>query len=198
MFAELLKFLSLHVDLKQEDYLLLLSKLEQRNYPKKSMLINIGEVESNLHFIQKGLARKFFYRNKDEIITHIVKEGGIISSAASFFSQQPSRYAIEALEPTQVYSISKEKLEELFALDNKWEMVGRVITTSFLIRQEQFLMDNIRLTVKERFKKFMTENPDLLQRVPQKQLAGYLNIKQETFSRMKHLMFDQLNNPVSH
>ena len=49
-------------------------------------------------------------------------------------------------------------------------------------------MDNIRFSTRERFVKFMNENTDLIQRVPQKYLASYLNIKPETFSRLKHLM----------
>jgi hypothetical protein len=46
----------------------------------------------------------------------------------------------------------------------------------------------MRLNSHERFIHFIKENPDLLQRVPQKYLASYLNIKPETFSRLKHLL----------
>jgi len=34
----------------------------------------------------------------------------------------------------------------------------------------------------------VTKNHDIMQRVPQKYLASYLNIKPETFSRFKHLL----------
>jgi hypothetical protein len=34
----------------------------------------------------------------------------------------------------------------------------------------------------------MESHPDMLQRVPQKYIASYLNIKPETFSRLKHLI----------
>jgi hypothetical protein len=43
-------------------------------------------------------------------------------------------------------------------------------------------------TPRERFIYFVNRNPELLQRVPQKYLASYLNIKPETFSRFKHLV----------
>ena len=191
MVSGLFNFLNQYARVTDEDFQLLMSKLDLNNYNKKDRLIEIGQVEDRLHFIGKGLVRKFFYRDNEEVITQVLKEGNIISSTASFLSRKASQYTIEALEPTTTFSITSDKLETLYSLGNKWESIGRVITAHFLIQQEMLLMDNIRLTVKERFKKFMQENPDLLQRVPQKQLASYLNIKQETFSRMKHLMYDK-------
>ena len=59
----------------------------------------------------------------------------------------------------------------------------------FLLEKEYLLLDSIRYTPRERFLHFMKEQPDLLQRVPQKYLASYLDIKPETFSRLKHLMY---------
>jgi CRP-like cAMP-binding protein len=191
MIAEIFNFLNQYTAISREDFEVLMGKLELRNYGKKVKLTDIGEVENRMHFIMKGLTRKFFYRDNDEVITQIIQEGHLISSTASFFSRQPSTYIVEALEPTTTYSITFDDLESLYAAENKWENFGRVITTNFLLVQERLLMDNIRLSVKDRFKAFMLENPDLLQRVPQKQLASYLNIKQETFSRMKHLMYDK-------
>jgi hypothetical protein len=44
------------------------------------------------------------------------------------------------------------------------------------------------MSPRERFLNFVTKNPELMQRVPQKYLASYLNIKPETFSRFKHLL----------
>ena len=191
MFSGLLNFINQHTPVTPEDFQTLVSTLVMNRYDKKTRLIEIGQVENNMHFVAKGLIRRFFYRGNEEVITQIIKEGGLAGSAASFLSRQPSKYVVETLEPSQVFSISFDRLELLYAKGNKWEKFGRLITTHFLLQQELLLMDNIRLTVKEGFKKFMRENPDLLQRVPQKQLASYLNIKQETFSRMKHLMYDK-------
>ena len=184
-------FLNQHTAVSEDDFRLLMSKVTTRNYNKKERLTEIGEVEDRLHFISKGLIRKFFYRDNEEVITQIIKQGTIISSTASFFSRKPSQYILEAMEPSETVSITYDDLESLYGLGNTWEKIGRVITTHFLRQQEQLLMDNIRLTVRERFKKFMNENPELIQKVPQKQLASYLNIKQETFSRMKHLLYDR-------
>ena len=191
MIAGIFNFLNQHTTVTEAEFQFLMTKATSDNFNKKDRITGIGEVENRMHYIGKGLVRKFFYRDNEEVITQFVKEGGLISSTASFFSRKPSGYIVEAMEPTTTFSISYDDLESLYSLGNKWEKIGRIITTHFLLQQEILLMDNIRLTVKERFKKFMNENPDLIQRVPQKQLASYLNIKQETFSRMKHLMYDK-------
>jgi hypothetical protein len=55
-------------------------------------------------------------------------------------------------------------------------------------------MQMVKMTPRERFLNFVMKNPELLQRVPQKHLASYLNIKPETFSRFKHLLRSNSSN----
>jgi CRP-like cAMP-binding protein len=183
--------MSHHVGVTDDEFAFLLTKLEHCSFQKKEVLTNIGEIENYLYFIEKGLVRRYFYKGDEEIVAHIVKEGGVIGSSASFFSRQPSHYKLETLEPTTAYRMSLANREEIFSLGNKWEKLGRLVTAGYLIQQEQMIYDTTCLTVRQRFVKFMKENPDLILRVPQKQLASYLNIKQETFSRLKHLMTEK-------
>jgi hypothetical protein len=92
------------------------------------------------------------------------------------------------MEGITAVAIHKADLEELFRSEKKWERFGRIITTHFLLQQEQHILDTSRFTQRERFVRFVNQHPGLVQRVPQKYLASYLNIKPETFSRMKHLL----------
>lgn len=137
----------------------------------------------------KGLVRKYFIKGKEQIVKHIGKEGTILSSSVSFFYKEPSKFVLETIEPTVLASISSDNLEKLYQSDNKWEKLGRLMMADFLIEKEYLLLDSIRFSPRERFLRFMKEQPDLLQRVPQKYLASYLEIKPETFSRLKHLMY---------
>jgi CRP-like cAMP-binding protein len=183
---QLLKSLNPFVAVSPQDVGELVSQMEVRHYEKNVKLTDIGETEQHMYFILNGLVRKFFYKGKNEVITHFAKEGEIISSSASFFSGTPSKYVVETLVPTSAMFITKQKLEGLYKSSKKWEKLGRIMTAHYLIKQESRQLDNIRYSTKERFVKFMNENPDLVQRVPQKWLASFLNIKPETFSRLKH------------
>jgi len=191
MISSLRDYLNQFVQLTDEEFRLLMSKLEACKFQKRELLTNTGEVENYLYFIERGLVKRCFLKNDEVIVSHIAKEGGIIGATPSFFSRQPSRYMVEALEPTTALRISHSNLEQLYTHSKTWEKLGRVITAGYLIQQEQILYDTTCLTVRQRFVKFMKENPDLILRVPQKLLASYLNIKQETFSRLKHLMTEK-------
>ena len=188
MINDLLTFLNKFVKVSIEDFAELITWAEPRQFEKKAMLTKPGDVEEHMYFITSGLIRKYFLKRDQEIITHLVKEGGIIGSGESFLTGKPSKYFVETLEPTTAFAISREKLEDMYRSSKKWEKLGRIMTTQYFLVQEMRIMDNIRYSTRERFVKFMKENTDLLQRVPQKYLASYLNIKPETFSRLKHLM----------
>jgi CRP-like cAMP-binding protein len=188
MLGQFKTYLSQYVDISPAEFSLLEPLLEVRHYDKKVKLIDIGEPEGYLNFVVKGLARKFFYKGRDEVITQIAKEGDLVSSSVSFLSSTPSTYVVDTIEPTIFISLSKQSIEQLYGVHTKWQRAGRLITTDLLIQKENWELDRLKYTTKERFVRFVTSNGDLFQRVPQKYLASYLNIQPETFSRLKHFL----------
>jgi CRP-like cAMP-binding protein len=188
MLAGFQDYFGRYIDLAEEDIRLLSGLIEMRTYDKRVRIVDIGEIEQYLSFVTKGLLRKYFIRDKEEVITQIIKEGEVVVSSVSYFSNTPSRYIIETIEPTTVVSLTQANLEKLFAMGDKWEKMGRLMMTDFLVEREYWLLDNINCTPRQRFFRFIKEEPELLKRVPQKWLASYLNIKPETFSRLKLLI----------
>jgi CRP-like cAMP-binding protein len=178
------RFAPISADLEEQ----LSVSTEQKNFDKKVLLTRIGDIENNIYFIVKGLVRVYFLKGKTEIIVHLAKEGEMAGAVASYFSGDPSRYFVETMEPVTAVIISKKASEELYSQNKEWEKIGRIVTAHYVVQQEMRIMDNIRYNTSERFTRFMQNNTDLLQRVPQKYLASYLNIKPETFSRLKKLM----------
>lgn len=187
MVEGLKSYLSRYVSLSEDDLQLLSSMVQVRNYDKKVVLVSEGEVETHFNFIVKGLARKYFVHDNDEVITQIAKEGEVICSSVSFFTQDVSAYYVETIEPTTFLSVTREHIEKLYALDKKWQKMGRLIITDLFIQKEYWEQERIRYNIQERFIRFLASNADLFQRVPQKYLASYLHIQPETFSRLKHL-----------
>ena len=188
MLEKIRQFISQHIELTEEEFQKLASKLHPVSFEKKTKLVEIGQVSTTFYFVLKGISRRYFYRGKQEVITHLIKEGGMMGSIISFLTGEPSRYALETLEPVTALALTKKDLEELFDSDRKWDKFGRKIITAFFLQTENQILDNIRYSTKERFINFMKQNPDLVLRVPQKYLASYLEIQPETFSRLKHLM----------
>ncbi|MEO6914434.1 MAG: Crp/Fnr family transcriptional regulator [Chitinophagaceae bacterium] len=184
MYSYLLRF----IDLTDEEFKEISGLVELRHFNKKTKLIGIGEHERYMSFVVSGLVRKFFYRNNEEVITQIAKEGEFICSSVSFLDGSASEYVVESIEASSVISMSVENMEKLYEISPKMERLGRLVIIDWLIQKECWDNDRIKLSPKERFLDFMNQSPDLYSRVPQKFLASYLNIKPETFSRYKHLI----------
>jgi CRP-like cAMP-binding protein len=182
------KYLIRFVDISNEEFAYLSKFVEVRYLNKKVQLVSVGEKEKYVNFLIKGLVRKFFYRQKEEVITQIAKEGDLICSSVSFLSGHNSDYVVETIEPTTVLSISAENMEKIYSLSYRMERLGRLVIIDWLLQKEYWENERIKQGPKERFLNFISNNPDLLIRVPQKYLASYLNIKPETFSRYKHLL----------
>jgi CRP-like cAMP-binding protein len=174
--------------LNDEDFALLASKIVVRNFEKHIQLIRPGETERYMNFVAKGLVRMYFYKGRTEVVTVLARERELVSASASFLSGEPSNYFVETLEPTTLLSITREDLEEVYRRSPRVERLGRLMTTQFVLQKEEWEHEYMRLDTRERFIRFVERDPELIERVPQKYLASYLNMKPETFSRLKHLV----------
>ncbi|HLX93998.1 MAG TPA: Crp/Fnr family transcriptional regulator [Puia sp.] len=188
MSSVLKKFVAKYIKLSEDDFNALSSMVEVRNFEKHENIIVPGQTEKYINLVVKGLVRKYFIKGIEEKVTYIAKENFLINSMGSFLSESPSIYCLEAIEPTTLLSITKKNLENLYDTHHSIERLSRLVLTSLFIQKERQEYNQVKMSVRERFVQFMENNADLLQRVPQKYLASYLNIKPETFSRMKHLL----------
>jgi CRP-like cAMP-binding protein len=159
-----------------------------RKFAKKEVITRAGDVENYFNFITRGLVRKYYKKGNNEINTQISIEGHLILSQESFHSRRPSEYCVETIEPSTVLSISYDDLEAVYAKSWRMEHLARLLITFAMVIKDNWQMQLVKMTPRERFLNFVTKNPELMQRVPQKYLASYLNIKPETFSRFKHLI----------
>lgn len=184
-------FLFLHkfIDLTEEEFNdIILPYLELRQFRKKQILLHSGEIENYLNYILKGLVRKYYVKGEAQINTQISTEGHIIQVQESFHSRSPSEFCLETIEPSTLISITYDNLEKVYSTNAKMERLGRLVTTFSMVIKDRWQINMIRMTPRERFLDFVHKNPELLQRVPQKYLASYLNIQPETFSRFKHML----------
>jgi CRP-like cAMP-binding protein len=194
-----LDFLNKFIPLSQDEYDELITPcVIKRNFGKKATITQAGEIENHINFIESGLARKYYKKENEEINTQISYEGHIIHSQESFHSRTPSEYSIETIEPTELTSITFECLEKIYSSSEKMQRLGRLVITTTMVLKDKWQSQLVKLTPRERFIGFVTKHPELMQRVPQKYLASYLNIKPETFSRFKHMVKDHSKKILFH
>ena len=182
----ILENIAKHVSLTPEEQAHFLSKLETNTYKTKTILLNAGEICKHSYFVNSGILRSF--NINDNIVEHVLSfacQGWWMSDMYSFFSQKPGQLFIEVLEDAEVVSLSKENQEQLYHDIPKLERFFRILIENSLVANQQRLMDNLSLTAEERFEKFITKYGTLVHKVPQKQIASFIGVTPEFFSKMK-------------
>ena len=181
-------YLSEFTPLTRTEFSQLLPYIEIREFDKKVKVIREGEIERYLNIIAGGLARKYLPLKNNEITIQLASEGHIIHSELSFHNRIPSGSVVETIEPTIFFSISYDSLEQLYEQFPKAERMGRLLISELFIKKDRRYFDQLNKNTRERFLDYIRTHPQMVQRVPQKYIASYLNIKPETFSRLKHLI----------
>lgn len=186
---ELLRgFLSRYVKLTEEEFRLWTAYFEVRSFDKKQVVTAAGEQEEYINIVVSGLVRKFMKLKNGEVTMQIAPEKHMIHAEWSFHKREPSRVTVETIETTTFVSISYKNMQELFDRFPAAELMGRLFVTEMFIIKDRRYFEILKKSTREIFLEYVTSHPHMLQRVPQKYLASYLNIKPETFSRLKHLL----------
>ena len=185
---QLRNFLDQYHPLSDDEFSSLQKILLPLTLKKKEFLLRQGETEKYIYFLGKGLIHQYFFKGKEMISTDFQPENALTGGIVSFFSGEPSYYNLQAIEACSLLGLAKTDLERLYRANKKWEVVGRSLLTHYVLIQEKEIMDTIRLSMRERYVQFARKYPDLLKKLPQRRIASYLNIKPETFSRLKPLL----------
>lgn len=187
--ALILQNISKHVSLTPEEETLFLSKTETKLVKAKTILLSSGEVSNETYFVNSGILRSF--NINDNIIEHALHfacEGWWMSDMYSYISGKPGNLFIEVIEDAELTIISKENLQELYHLIPKLDRFFRILAENSLVAHQERLMDNLSLTAEERYEKFCSKYPSLIQKVSQKNIASYIGVTPEFFSKMKSKM----------
>jgi CRP-like cAMP-binding protein len=184
VFAYLQRFM----EIGREDFDRLAPFLELRTFDKKMIILQQGEVDNYANIVMKGMIRKYIIYKRGEATLQLATEGHIIQSEVSFHTRKPSDVVLETLEPTVLIAIHHDHMQEALDKIPGAEKLARAIITHMFIKKDMRYFDQLKMTTRERFLAYVQNHPHMMQRVPQKILASYLNIKPETFSRLKHLL----------
>jgi len=182
------KYLGRFMPISRDELIDLLQYCEIRKFDKRVVFVKEGEIDNYLNLVVKGLVRKYLPLKKSECILQLATEGHVVQSEISYLTRTPSMVVLETLEPTILVSLTHDKMEEALDKFPKGERLGRLILAGMFIKKDENRYNRLLKSTRERFFEYIEHHPHMLQRVPQKYLASYLQIKPETFSRLKALM----------
>jgi CRP-like cAMP-binding protein len=163
----------------------LLLNLKTKTLKKGEYLLKHGEVCRHLFFINKGLAKSFFYKNDKEFIMRFFAENTLFSVFDSYLTQTASNYMITALEHTTVTLIRYDDMESICRQHHCMETFFRKLVSDVAIKMMKRITEMLEEDATARYNKFVQENNPVLQRITLGDLAKYLGITQQSLSRIR-------------
>lgn len=174
-----------HIQLTPDEEAHFVGMLRPKSVKRKEMLLQEGEICRNSTFVTAGCLRSYSLdKNGFEHVMAFAPVGWWIADMYSLISQNPGTLYIEALEPSEVLLLSKENRERLFEDIPKFERFWRILIENSLVSNQQRLLDNLSLPAQERYLNFCKRYPSLVNSIPRKQIASYIGVTPEFFSKM--------------
>ncbi|WP_208592051.1 Crp/Fnr family transcriptional regulator [Gracilibacillus suaedae] len=182
----LYKYMSKFTDLTLEEQKVIVEDICVKDYKKGTVLLKQGEIPSKCYFVLKGCIRQFSIDEMGKEITSnfYTEEQSIIMFHQSHH-ESLSPYTYSCLENTVLVVCDAETENTMYDQYLKLETMIRKMTEENLIQVQDDFAAFIASTPEERYKALLRKQPDLFDRVPQHQLASYLGITPESFSRIK-------------
>ncbi|OKY97403.1 MAG: cyclic nucleotide-binding protein [Bacteroidales bacterium 43_36] len=163
----------------------LASIIESSKAAKGKLLLDNGQISKYLYYVESGLLRQFYYKNKRDITEHFSCEGNIVICIASTFQREPTRLLIEALEPTVYHRISFSEFSDLLktslAINRLYQ---KILEWALMLSQEK--ADSWRFeSARKRYLRFQQEYPEAAKRASVNHIASYLLMTPESLSRVR-------------
>ena len=170
-----------------KDWEVFSSKLIKREFSKKTTILNIGETENYISFIEEGIVRLLIPHEEEEkeITFGFSFDNEFISAYDSFLTQTSSLYELETLTSTILLSISYNDLQEIYKTTQIGNLIGRFSSEKLYLiksKREQSLLNE---SAKERYLNLFKERPKLIKKIPLKFIASYIGVTPQALSRIR-------------
>ena len=184
METQLFNIISKHITLTEEEKKLILELNQFKSYPKDTMLLKAGDISNECYFVMKGCIRYYYIIDGEEKTMEFYTESESLSPFCSM-DKKPSEYYISCVEDSILSVVTpKSKITDLKKIP-RFETLCRLLTEELLVKNQDAHIHFKNATPEQRYLKLVETRPDLIERVPQYQIASYLGLKPEALSRIR-------------
>ncbi len=182
---QLRKYFDETFNISEEDWKIFSSKLFRLELPKKEILLNIGQTENYLSFIEEGVVRFYIPRLENDLTTGFLFKGTFLSAYDSFLTQTPSKYRVETITPTILWRLTYCDLQDIYRQTTIGNLIGRKASEELFLKKHQRELSFLHDTAEERYLRLFTERPELIQHIPLKYIASYIGVTPQALSRIR-------------
>lgn len=173
-------------ELSDEERLALESQLTVMDCGKGEVLLHQGVHEMEQYFVLDGILKRVV-TNSDarEMILRFAEERDVETSYAAWRLNTPTPYSIVCVTKARV---AKLPMPSWVAFMDGHPKVKVTFEYEVMRLMSEIMAHTITLHLLDapgRVHRFVRKHPELVERIPKKELASYLNLTAETLSRLK-------------
>lgn len=162
---------------------MVLALYKRKFYPKKTILFKAGDANTKHYLIEKGLLRLFLIDSRGkEINILFAKENQALGDLST---PNTTNFYLETLEDSWIHSIDEDGLQQVMETLQIWKAMSpkNGLRRAYIHIQKR-LVSILSKSAEENYLEFRNQYPDLIQRLPQYQIAAYLGISPEFLSKI--------------
>ncbi len=181
-------------ELTEEDILHFSEGLTITELDKNDFYITVGQTQKQGGFLTSGLVRAFHTDQKgDEKNIYFIPENDYTFHYASFVMQKPCPLSFQCLEPSIIINFPIDHLQKSYESNPKFEKYSRLILEEKLKLQQERLESLLYQNAEQRYQNFISQYPQLFNRITITHLSSYLGVERQTLTRIRQKL-SQKNN----
>lgn len=177
-------FIKKTISIEETELKIVLARCRKKSVPKGTLVLKKGQIANQYFFIISGGLRFFYEGPTSENTTWVVFKNEFFTEISSLNPQKPTRFNIIAIEDSELVVIDKKDMDFLYGHVPVWNEFGRKIWEETTVRMIDQILNFQTLTAEERYLEFVN-TPEILQKIPVKQLASVLGITPNALSRIR-------------
>jgi CRP-like cAMP-binding protein len=182
-YARILNNVSKHIHLERSERDHFISLLSCQSVAKKQLILEEGASCTHIHYVSEGAFKAYALNNEgDESIVMFALNDWWVTDMHGFVTGKPSILNVAAIEDSTVLRLQKKDLEKLYISIPKFERFFRILMQNSYVREQLRVIQNLTTPAEERYLNFVKRYPQVVQRVPLKQIASYLGVTPQFLS----------------
>lgn len=187
----LLKYLTKFTTLNEEEQQAIVKDILIEEYKKGTMLLRQGDVPTTCYFVLKGCVRQYSIdETGKEVTSNFYTEEQAIANFNHHKQDKASTYSLTCVEDCILVVGDLDTEKDMYNKYTQLETMTRKMIEEKLGDMQDEMAAFIASTPEERYKTLLQKRPQLVDRVPQHQLASYLGITPESLSRIKKRIYE--------
>lgn len=182
----LLRFMEKKTSLSRDKILEIMEDMVVETYIKGTILLRQGEVSDKCYSVLAGCVRQYSIgEDGKEVTINFFTEEQAVVVFKSYKQKIPSDYFLACVEDSTLLVGDPESEKRMYKKFPELEKITRTIIEHNFGEEQDERARFMRAVPEDRYRMLLEKRPELINRVPQHQLASYLGITPESLSRIR-------------